>query len=610
MCGICGFYGFEDKELIKAMNDKLHHRGPDQEGYYSNKNIMLGHRRLNIIDLSETGRQPCHNENDTIHLVYNGEIYNFQEIKEDLESKGHVFYSKTDTEVIVHAYEEYGPECLQKFNGMFAFALWDDDKKLLFLARDRFGVKPLHYYKDKDKFIFASEIKAILEADIPRKVNKTALTQFLAFEYVPAPLTMFENINKLPAGHYAILKDNNLTIKQWYDVKVEEKDWDEQKLIKETKNLLKESVKLRLMSDVPLGSFLSGGIDSSTVVGMMSQLTDDPIKTFSIGFTEKSYDESAEARLVANKFNTDHTEKIVDPQDIIPLFKKLIPDIDEPFGDLSIFPTYLVSQLARQKVIVSLSGDGADEIFGGYDWYRAQDLSNTYKMIPGKKLFHPLIHNLPQTKKSKGLVNKAKRFAEGTEKLDKYEHLRFMTNIKIDDMKDALTYPMIHDPYKPMLNLNKGQSLNKNMYIDIKTYLTDDILTKLDRSSMMVSLEAREPLLDYNLVEHAMSIPSNLKLSGSTRKYILKKAVQDLLPKPILKKGKQGFTIPMKHWMRNELKDYVQEKLSEENLKEMGYFKPEYVNKVLNTHFSKKRDMQRHIWAMLSFTLWHENYIS
>lgn len=611
MCGICGVYGLEDKKLIKAMNSRIAHRGPDQEGYFFDKEIMLGHRRLSIIDLSERGRQPMHNEDETIWIVFNGEIYNFQELKEGLEKKGHKFYSETDTEVIVHAYEEYGAACVNYFNGMFAFAIWDSNKKQIFLARDRLGVKPLVYYKDEEKFLFASEIKAILEDKaIKREVNTEALGQFIAFEYVPAPLTMFKNIYKLPAGHYAMLKDNKLHIEKYWDIPEGETKKDEHMLVAETRKLLTDAIQKRMISDVPLGAFLSGGIDSSAVVAMMSQGNEQPIKTFSIGFTEESYDESPAARLVAEKFKTDHHEKIVEPKTIIPLFDKLVPEMDEPFGDLSIFPAYLVSQFARTIVTVSLSGDGGDELFGGYDWYAAQSLAKAYKYVPGKSIVHPFINALPQTRKSKGIVNKMKRFVEGYEKEEKYSHLRWMSNISVDDIRTLLSYPLTNNPFSPIEKYQrKTNSLNDNMYLDMHTYLPDDILTKLDRASMLVSLEAREPLLDYRLVEHAMQIPAKYKISGTTRKYILKKTMQGILPKQILTKEKQGFTVPMKHWMRNELKDRVIETLSEENLKEIGYFNHAYVNKVLQDHFSKRKDNQRHIWSMLSFVQWHKKYI-
>lgn len=610
MCGICGFYGFEDKELLKKMNRKLIHRGPDQDGFYFDKNISLGMRRLSIIDLSERGRQPHHNEDETVWVVFNGEIYNFQEIKNTLEKRKHHFYSGTDTEVIVHAYEEWGFDCLKHFNGMFAFALWDKKKKLLFIARDRLGVKPLHYYWDNEKFLFASEIKAILEdKTIKREINTEALAEFIAFEYVPAPHTMFKNIYKLKPGHYLTLKEKTLTITQYWNTNVKENTkYNEQDWIDTTKELLKDAVEKRMISDVPLGAFLSGGIDSSTVVAIMSKLSQKPIKTFSIGFTEESYDESKDARIIAETFHTEHHEKIIEAKEILKILPIVTENLDEPFGDLSIFPTYLVSEFARTKVTVSLSGDGGDELFGGYDWYLAQSLAKSYKKIPFQNLIHPIIHKIPQSKKSKGMINYAKRFIEGIEKEESLAHLRWMSNIKPEAISTLLNKQV--QPFKALKEYQKNtNSLNDNMYTDIKTYLPDDIMTKVDRASMMVSLEAREPLLDYRLVEHAMSIPAKYKVKGLTRKYILKKTMKDILPKEILYKQKQGFTIPMKHWMREELKDMLQEKLSKDNLQKTNLFNHEYVNKVLQEHMNKQKDNQRHLWSILSVVLWHEKYI-
>lgn len=611
MCGICGVYGIEDKKLIREMNSKLIHRGPDQDGYFIDKKIMLGHRRLSIIDLSNNGKQPMHNEDKTIWIVFNGEIYNFKELRIDLEKKGHRFYSNTDTEVIVHGYEEYGVKFLEKLNGMFAFGIWDSKKKLLFLARDRVGVKPLYYYKGKDRFSFASEIKAIIaDKTVPREVNLDALNQYIGFEYVPAPLSMFKEIYKLKAGHYLIFKENKINIQKYWDVSSKEIEWNENELIAVTKRLISESVKMRMISDVPLGAFLSGGIDSSTVVSFMSKFSNLPIKTFSIGFSEKSYDESKYARLVAEKFNTEHTESIVDPEDIIPLFDKIIPKLDEPFGDISIFPTYLVSELARSKVTVVLSGDGGDELFGGYDWYLAEKLSKIYSMVPFKKTVSCLASKVPLTDQYKGFVNKFKRFVECYDNGNEM-HLRWMNNVPSSQIRDLLQFKVKENSFSKVNEyVNNFSGLNKNMYVDLKTYLTDDIFTKVDRASMFVSMEAREPLVDYRLVEHCMSIPSEFKIKGFTRKYILKKTMRDVLPREIISKEKRGFTLPMKTWIRNELKDLFVQKLSKENLKQIGLFNQEYVDRVISDHMNKNKDYQRHLWSLLSFVLWYENYIN
>ena len=610
MCGICGIYSFEGEKIgksqVKSMCDAIAYRGPDDEGYFIDKNIGLGMRRLSTIDLS-TGKQPIHNEEEDIWVVFNGEIYNFPELKEELETKGHRFYTNSDTEVIVHAYEEYGVECLQKFNGMFAFALWDSKKKQLFIARDRLGVKPLHYYIDKKKFIFGSEIKSILkDQSVARKVNIDALQQYLALEYIPAPLTMFEGINKLPPGHYLLLKNGKIDIKKYWDLSFNPGENSEAYYIAKTRSLLKDAVEKRLISDVPFGAFLSGGIDSSTIVCFMSEIMNQPVKTFSIGFNEESYNETKYARIVANKFNTEHYEQIVDSEKIRPLFKEMIPLLDEPLGDPSLFPTYLVSKFARKHVTMVLSGDGGDELLAGYDWYVADKLSKYYKIIPGnKRLIPSVLNSLKPTSHSKGLINKSKKFIEGFKLPNELGHVRWMTAY---DKRIANVAKI--DPYSAIkyYTNRKLDRLSRAQYIDIKTYLPDDILTKVDRATMYTSLEARNPFLDYRFVEFAATIPSNLRLNGMQTKYILKEAMKNKIPKSVLYKRKQGFTMPLKHWARKELKDIFIEKLSEENLNKIGNINPAYANKLLSMHLSGNADCHRKLWALLSFVEWHENY--
>lgn len=611
MCGICGIYSFEgepiDKMLVKSMCDAISYRGPDDEGYFIDKNLALGMRRLSIIDL-DTGRQPIHNEDESIWVVFNGEIYNFLELKGELEKKGHRFYTNSDTEAIVHAYEEYGTECLNKFNGMFAFALWDSNKKRLFIARDRFGVKPLHYYIDKSKFVFGSEIKSILtDISIKREVNSEALQQYLALEYVPAPLTMFKGINKLPPGHYLVLENNTIKIEKYWDLNFNPKKNTKQLYAAKIRQLLKDSVRKRLISDVPFGAFLSGGIDSSAIVCFMSELMQLPVKTFSIGFDEESYNETKYAKIIAEKFNTEHHEQFVDSETIRPLFDEMIPLIDEPLGDPSIFPTYLVSKFARKHVTMVLSGDGGDELLAGYDWYVANKLSRYYQLVPGHKKLIPLIlKKIKPTIHSKGIINKAKKFTEGFSMPRELGHVRWMTAYD-----KRLSASETIDPYYIIKSYSNKRldKLSRAQYIDIKTYLADDILTKVDRATMYTSLEARNPFLDYRLAELAAQIPSNLRLKGMQTKYILKKAMNNKLPDSILNKRKQGFTMPLKHWSRKELKDIFAEKLSESNLNRIGHINPAYANKLLTSHMDRTADNHRKLWAILSFVMWHENYI-
>jgi asparagine synthase (glutamine-hydrolysing) len=612
MCGITGFYGFEDKELLKRMTSALTYRGPDDFGYYSDKLCSLGHRRLSIIDLSKKGKQPMSNEDGSIFITFNGEIYNFKDIRVELEKNGHRFRSNTDTEVIVHAFEEYGVDCLKRFNGMFAFAIWDSSKKRLFLARDRLGIKPLYYYFDKE-LIFGSELKAVLASGrIRKKLDMDALNHFFAYEYVPSPYSIIKNVKKLLPGHYLVLDKGTLSVKKYWDIIFEGSNHGKDYYLSKIPELLQDSIKKRLISDVPLGAFLSGGIDSSSIVALMSQVTDN-VKTFSIGFEQESYSEADDARIVAEKFNTEHHEKILKPEELMKLLDTVVKNVDEPFGDLSIFPTYLVSKFARRHVTVVLSGDGGDELFAGYDWYLADKLHKYYRLVPGQRVIFPrVLKRFKQTPKSKGFVNKAKRFTEGALMPSYLRHHRWMTSFDYKARENIYSRRReLQNPFEMVRALasNVKGNLNKMQYVDIKTYLPDDILTKVDRASMYNSLEARVPFLDHNFVEFAARIPQSLKLKGVERKYILKKAMSKYLPKGILYKGKQGFTMPMKHWLRGELKGFMNEVLSERKIREIGILNPDYVNKIIKQHLSKRRDNQRHIWAMMNFHIWYKNYM-
>lgn len=618
MCGITGFYGFEDKDLLKRMTSRLEHRGPDNFGYYSDSKCSLGHRRLSIIDLSEKGKNPMHNEDHSIWITYNGEIYNFKEIRDDLEKKGHRFYSDTDTEVIIHSYEEYGFDCLSKFNGMFAFCIYDSNNNLLFLARDRLGIKPLYYYVKGNRFIFASEIKAILEdKDLKRELNREAMKKFFAYEYVPHPMTIFKNIHKLPSASYLILKDNKITKKEYWDIKYKIDPKPEDYFIKEIRKRLEESVKMRLISDVPLGAFLSGGIDSSSVVALMSKINKDmnnhPVKTFSIGFDEenKTYSEAHKARKVSEYCGTDHNEKVISSNEILKLINDLPNHMDEPFADPSLFPTYLVSEFTRSKVTVSLSGDGGDELFAGYDWYAAENYYRLYKYIPFKRLNYHIINQIPQTKKIRGFINKLKRFTDGAREDPKIRHLRWQNNFGYDEEDNLILNEKIIDPYEEPKKLMEkvNQPLNKMMYVDMKYYLVDDILKKVDMTSMKVALEARVPFLDYTLVEFAAKIPENMKLRGIDRKYILKKAMLKYLPKEILYGEKQGFTIPLKNWLRKDLKYLIDEHLNKKRVNGIGIFNIKHINKLINEHLSQKRDNQHQLWALINFDMWYKYFI-
>lgn len=627
MCGICGVVNIEHEDpvksdILKEMCDVIKHRGPDDEGFLLDGHVGIGMRRLSIIDLN-TGKQPISNENGSVWIVFNGEIYNHIELRHELEKKGHQFKTKTDTEAIVHAYEEWGENCVQKLNGMFGFAIWDKRKQMMFIARDRIGIKPMYYFFDGKRLIFGSELKSILKAeDIPKRVDLQALDNFLTFEYIPAPLSIFQDIKKLPAGYYLTLRNGNIKVRNYWELNFQANGLDERSVQNNLKELLQDAVKIRLMSDVPLGAFLSGGIDSSTTVALMAQVMDQPVKTFSIGFEDSTYNELEYARMIAKKFNTDHHEFIIKP-DAVELTEQLIGFLDEPFGDFSIFPTYLVSKMARDYVTVVLSGDGGDELFAGYDPYIADRLFAKYAKIPRfirNGVIAKMADIIPPTSKKKGFINRTKRFIEGAKLPEDLHHTRWMIFLQelekemlyADDMKSGITE---NDPYKFIRHYfansayNKNDEVSRQLYVDIKTYLVDDILVKVDRMSMATSLEARVPFLDHRFVEFSATIPSSMKLKSNMTKYILKKSMEDILPHDILYRGKEGFSIPIKNWLKNELKPMLTDTLSTEKVKREGFFNPDYINRLIKEHLKGKENHSHRLWALMMFGMWYDIYM-
>jgi asparagine synthase (glutamine-hydrolysing) len=597
------------------MTETLFHRGPDDEGYYQDTQAVLGMRRLSIIDL-HTGQQPIANETGDVWVVYNGEIYNFRQLRTKLEQRGHKFKTQTDTEIIVHAYEEYGEKCVQHFNGMFALAVWDARKNRLFLARDRVGIKPLYYWVDGNRLVFGSELKALtIHPDVPRQVDLTALDLFLSLEYIPAPRTIYEGVHKLLPGHTLVFERGKLTISQYWDVPYNPISGSDDACVEALTGLIQEAVRIRLVSDVPLGAFLSGGIDSSTVVAYMSQFSSEPVQTFSIGFEDDTYNELPYAQSVAERFETDHHYEVLNP-DIAALAENLVRHQDEPFADTSIFPTYLVSKLARGSVKVVLSGDGGDELFAGYDTYLAEQLYRYYGWLPGMlrcRTLPALANLIPPQPAKKGLINKIKRMLEGGALDPSLQHTRwmiFMSHLE----KSKLYHSDLHATLDEELTIelfaghfNNGahfDSLAQQQYVDIKTYLVDDILTKVDRMSMAVSLEARVPLLDHNIIEFAINLPPYMKLDGSRTKVILRRAVQQLVPDPVLSKPKQGFSIPMKHWLRSSLKPLMMDLLSQDSLHQFGYFNPQTVSTWIQEHLDGRVNHSHRLWALMVFELW------
>jgi len=635
MCGICGFVngrtaGPASAELLARMCREIVHRGPDDEGLHVEGPAALGNRRLSIIDV-EGGHQPLSNEDGSLWIAYNGEAYNFAEVRDELLARGHRFRTRSDTETMVHAFEEWGPAFLDRFRGMFAFALWDAKGRTLRLVRDRVGVKPLYYTLLADgTIVFGSELKTILvHPGVARAIEPRALDLFLTLEYVPAPYSMFRGIHKLPAGSILTWDEGKVSIRRYWDIEPPAEDAagapaGKPRPLAEIEDelyaLLKESVRLRLVSDVPLGAFLSGGIDSSTIVGLMRELGASPLRTYSIGFKDASYNELAHARRVAERFQTEHEEFVLEPR-ALDLTEKLVRHLDEPLGDFSIFPTYLVSTMARKHVKVVLSGDGGDEIFGGYEHYQAQKIARLPGVAAGAKLAGLATSRLRPGEKKKGAWNKLRRFTQAFDHEPALRHFRWMMFLTRADrealyaggLKASLGgLPALGDgpPFDEILGRLDGfDQLTGELYLDLKTYLVDDIMVKVDRMSMATSLEAREPLLDHKLIEFAFRLPGRLKLHGLTTKWIFKKTVERLLPKDNIYRRKEGFSIPIKHWLRVELRDMVETYLGEKRLAEAGLFNPAPVRVMIDAHVQGRENYSHQLWALLIFEIWRDTYL-
>jgi asparagine synthase (glutamine-hydrolysing) len=629
MCGICGIYNFDgrlvDEEILRKMNHTLIHRGPDGEGYYIGKNIGLGHRRLSIIDL-EGGKQPMGNEDGSIQVVFNGEIYNFLELKKDLEAKGYRFRTRSDTETIIYGYEEWGEDFVQKLRGMFAIALWDSRNRKLLLIRDRIGKKPLYYYLGKGRILFASEIKALLmDKSIPKKIDPSALDSYLSFGYVPSPLSIFKAIRKLPPAHIAVCKLGNFSVRQYWhlDMENEASPKPEEEVLEELRCLFDEAVHLRLISDVPLGAFLSGGVDSSGVVASMASLVENvPVKTATIGFSDKRFDEIEYARIVAKQYQTDHTEFVVNP-DALEVLEDIVWHLDEPFADASAIPTYYVSKMARQKVTVALSGDGGDETFAGYinRYYMNRLEDSVRRKLPGflkQNILGPMGEIYP---KADFLPRpfRLKRFLSNLSNTFEQAYFRDMSFYFLPEMKEKL----YHSDFKSAIKdfnafdiLGDHFKVNRNpdittrvQYVDIKTYLPEDILVKVDRMSMAHSLEVRAPILDHKLMEYVGSLPSNLKLKGKESKYILKKMLEDRLPQDILYRKKQGFSIPLASWLRNEMRGFVEETLFSSQNGLSSFFNPQYIKDLWRRHLNGRQDYAYPLWGVMMFSLWKRKFL-
>ncbi len=625
MCGITGFIektrnaSQEEREiLLDKMCKIITHRGPDEQGTNVEGRAALGMRRLSIIDLSG-GQQPIYSQDGSKFIVFNGEIYNYRELKKELESLGYKFKTNSDTETIIHAYDEFGVDCLEKLRGMFAFAIWDKSDESLFIARDRVGKKPLFYsLLPNGNFVFGSGLKSLLtHGEMSKDINYSALDAYLTFGYVPEEFCIFKGVEKLQPGHFLIFKDGKIKTEQFWNFKYEEisKVKSEEEYAKELREKIKDAVKVRLISEVPLGAFLSGGVDSSAIVGMMSQILDKPVKTFSIGFNEDTFSELKYARITAKHFKTEHHEFVVTP-DLVEIIEDLVWHFDEPFSDPSSMPTYMVSKMARDYVTVVLSGDGGDELFAGYTRYlidkKRSGLGNLPKAIR-KGLMQPISEALPHNTRGKNFLyntslDSIDRYIDSVSQFGKLKKSSLYAGkfkAKLNGNQNAETV------YQQIANsISTGNPIDNLLYLDSKTYLPSDILTKVDRMTMATSLEARVPLLDQDLIDYVtQKIPTALKLKGDVTKYIFKKSLEGLVPKEILYREKQGFGVPIGEWINSQLKEKIHDTLIEKRTLERGYFEPKYIKLLLDEHSTGRRDHSHPLWVLWMLELWHRRFM-
>lgn len=624
MCGIAGFSQFHYQEgtetELEAMGQAIFHRGPDAGGTYLDKHIGLCHRRLSILDLSEAGNQPMFSADGNLVIVFNGEIYNFLELREDLEKQGVRFKSHTDTEVILELYAREGTSCLEKLNGMFAFALWDKNKQELFIARDRLGKKPLYYYSQDGRFAFGSEIKAILALnDIPREIRLDAVYDFFAYQYIPDPKSIFKHIHKLPPAHYMVLNKDGFTIHEYWDVSFKNISSESEESHKaQLKALLEKVTKQRMISDVPLGAFLSGGVDSSGVVAMMAQASDTQVKTCTIGFDDEKFNEADFAREIAEKYQTEHHEYTVH-QNVAERLEHIVSFFDEPFADPSLVPTFFVSELARKAVTVALAGDGGDEMFAGYEKYTTDDIENKLRNKFPESVRK---HVFPSLAKAAGIVpgsvgKKAKSLLTSLAN-DPAMGFYITNSMMTDETWNKLAKPEVKkqlEGYHPsqytldMYNKADGPDhLSKILYTDIKTYMTGDILVKVDRMSMANSLEVRAPILDYQVAEFAATLPAREKYRDGEKKYLLKEVFKPFIPDSLLYRKKMGFSTPLNEWFRSELKEMGEELLLRDKEGLASVFEPVEIQKIWSEHQRRATDHGIILWSMLMFQMWYNKF--
>lgn len=624
MCGIAGMISMTDgavaerAERLDAMCRVITHRGPDEQGTAVVGRAAMGMRRLSIIDLAG-GQQPVYNADRTKLIVFNGEIYNYRELRRQLEARGHVFRTNSDTETIINAYQEYGKDCVRHLRGMFAFAIWDNSDQSLFIARDRVGKKPLFYsVTPSGEFVFGSELKVLLtHGGISREIDRGALDAYLTFGYVPEELCIFAAVKKLEPGHFLTFRNSEIRTEKYWDLDFSGEQFtdSEGEIAGQLLEKLRDAVAVRLVSEVPLGAFLSGGVDSSAVVGLMSQIMDSPVKTFSIGFNEDSFDELKYARIAARHFGTDHHEFTVTP-DLVSLVEELVWHFDEPFADSSALPTFMVSKMAREHVTVVLSGDGGDELFAGYSRYVTERKRSGLERLPRsirQNLIRPLSEALPHGARGKNYLfnislDAAARYIDSISHFNGPRKQKLYSGSTRTKMNGSFARG---ESIFRQIAANSGTDdpVENLLYLDTKTYLPSDILTKVDRMSMAASLETRSPLLDQELIDHVARIPSALKLKGSETKYIFKRAVEGIVPKEILERPKQGFGVPIGDWINSQLKERMTGDLADRRTLERGYFDTRYIKLLLDEHSRGRRDHSHSLWTLWMLELWHRRYI-
>jgi asparagine synthase (glutamine-hydrolysing) len=624
MCGICVVYEYKshvpvERQVLGDMLSTIRHRGPDDSGAYLDKDLAIGMRRLSIIDL-DGGRQPISNEDGSIVTVFNGEIYNYRELRRQLESRGHVLATTSDTEVIVHLYEDFGEDCVQHLRGMFGFAVWDKRHRKLFVARDRLGIKPLYFTQVGGRLICASEIKAILRHPAaPVQMNLEGLSHFLSLKYVPSPQTMFEGIYALPPGCVLNCDANGVKVKRYWDLSFgaeSYRTWSEEACAEKLEGLLRECVKMHLVSDVPFGAFLSGGLDSSTIVALMSQFLSEPVKTYSVGFggDAETFSELPYARMVAKKYQTDHHEVLIRPNDLINLSEKVVWHLDQPIADDACLANFMVAELAARDVKMVLTGEGGDELFAGYARYAGERLSPFFQHLPpaAKSVALRVSRSIPGLRRQK-LALHALCQSDEVSRLTNWFPL-FNSEAKqcllSDELKHSLNGSDASAVFAEHLaRTDATDPLSRMLYVDTKLWLPDDLLARGDKTSMAVSLEARVPLLDHKLVEFAASLPPHLKVKGLARKYLLKKVAHAWLPPEILNRKKKGFPMPMSLWFRREARSFLRDALSPSALRERGLFNPAFVEKLLCEHENGFADNGSLLWGLLSIELWQRVFM-